>query len=325
MRNYISVLAASMLMVLAATMPSCKEDPYYNSPSDNQYNTGSVAEMVWWDDESELIIPEGIEVITVQEAIEICRKLASGQSTQEYYYIKGMVHSIVSRYSSATDGWATFYMVDNKAEVKPTFEAFKCYDIEGAKFTSMEQINNMRGSWVVVYAQLTSYNGIPETVQEGSLFTRTYHKVETVGDGTLENPYTIADLIALDRVLPNEVYIRGIIRGCAVQDPTTEEVTLQFEPGEDGGFDKGSNIIIADSPTETLMENMVAIQLVRRTSIEALLNLGDAEQVAANLGKEVIVCGKLGLYLGMRGLLKPSYAEIVTDADPIDPIDIDEE
>ena len=320
MRNYISVFAAAMLLVLAATMPSCKEHPYYNSPSDNQYNTGSVSDMVWWDDESELIIPEGIEVITVQEAIEICRTLASGQTTTDTYYIKGMVHSIVSKYSSATDGWATFYMVDEKQETNPTFEAFKCYDIDGAKFTSMEQINNLRGSWVVVQAPLTSYNGTPETAQEGSLLTRTYHKVETEGDGTLENPYTIADLIALDRNTAEEVYVRGIIRGCATDNPATQE-GLQFQPGEDGGFDKITNIVLADDIEETLIENMVAVELPNRTSIQKLLHLGDEEHVAANLGKEVIVHGKIGMFLGIRSVMKPSEAIFPGDDETVDPMD----
>lgn len=325
MKSTFSFVAAWMVAALVLIIPSCKEDPYYNAPGDNAYNGGAVVIENSWDDEDDLVIPAGVKVINVDSAKKICSALSSGQITSEVYYVKGLVTSYVDKYSHPQrSGAGTFYMVDSPVGETATFEAYSVTNLGGNPFVDISEVQDYVGSWIIVEAKLTKYNTILETQNGGKIIARTYHKVNTEGDGSLENPYTIGDIIALNRADDNDVYVRGIVRGVAGEND------LEFAPGEDGGFSMVNNILLSDYPMEDsegeMIENLVYLSLPRGSE-RTLLNLGTAEQVESVLGHEVIVRGKMNkvtvnilppdaqtpitVSVMMSAILYPSDAQIV--------------
>lgn len=92
--------------------------------------------------------------------------LAADTPTSEYYYIKGFVKKIAS-IDTGTYGNANFYITDTKEGNTEDFYCFQVMYLNGAKFTSSDQLKV--GDEVVVYAQLINYKGnTPETVGKGS-------------------------------------------------------------------------------------------------------------------------------------------------------------
>lgn len=120
--------------------------------------------------------PAGVEVpesaITVYKAREISESLGSGNTTQEKYYIKGWVSRIDSKHADGVNqyGNGTFYITptnDGTTE-SVTFEAFQVYGKDGKKLTSPDQVEV--GDFVVIYGQITNYNGTAETTGKGTAY-----------------------------------------------------------------------------------------------------------------------------------------------------------
>ena len=307
MKSTLQSLAALMLVAMAGMLPSCKENPYYNSPSDNSFNGEPVVLTAWWDDVNGLVIPAGVEVISVDSAKKVCAALGDGKQSSQEYYVMGLVHSIVDRYSSVES--ATFYMVDKPSEVNAQFEGFRLKNIGGGNFASMEEVTGLRGSWVVIKAKLTLFGTTPETVQSGQIIARTYHKVKTKGDGSLEKPYNVADILKLGRGTEEEVYVKAYIRGVIGKNG------FELEP-TDGRFSKNTNLILADNLDEIIGENMIAVELLDGSGIREGMKLGVAANTDKYWGQEVILKGKIGTYKyninnieqSITAVKDPSYA-----------------
>lgn len=112
-------------------------------------------------------IPE--EAITVAEARAIGKELGNGGTSSEKYYIKGFIKGFGTKHEDGMKnfGNAVFYMVDRKGATTD-FEAYQVYGIGGNKFTDMDQLQV--GDYVVVYSQITNYNGTIETVGKGAAY-----------------------------------------------------------------------------------------------------------------------------------------------------------
>ena len=115
-------------------------------------------------------VPAGC--LTVYEARNICSQLASGAKTSDKKYVKGWISKLDNKNADGIKNYgnATFYMTatnDGSTDAFD-FEAFQVYGIGGKKFTSVDQV--AVGDFVVVYGQLTNYNGTYETVGKGASY-----------------------------------------------------------------------------------------------------------------------------------------------------------
>jgi hypothetical protein len=111
------------------------------------------------------------EAITVAQAREICAALESGETTGTKYYVMGYIKAMHSKHVDGitTYGNAQFYMEDVKgANSQEIFLAFQVYGPNGKKITDPAAV--AVGDFVVIYGELTNYNGTYETVGKGSAY-----------------------------------------------------------------------------------------------------------------------------------------------------------
>ncbi len=113
------------------------------------------------------------------------------------------------------------------------------------------------------------------------------------GDGTKENPYTVADLQAMDvNNLTDEVaWMQAYIVGSA------NNKLEAFVNGTEGAV--ASNLMIADNQKETEYTKCVPVQLASKSDARAALNLIDNP---TNFGKLLLVNGSISKYFGVVGV-----------------------
>jgi hypothetical protein len=121
-------------------------------------------------DPTGVVIPEGC--LTVYEARQICSELKSGAKTTDKYYVKGWIHKLDGKNEDGIKNYgnATFYISatnDGKTTMFD-FEAFQVYGPDKKKFTDVNQV--AVGDFVILYGQLTNYNGTYETVGKGASY-----------------------------------------------------------------------------------------------------------------------------------------------------------
>ena len=158
-RNIFRIACIGIVMALCAT--ACTDSEQF--PSSPDYDNSVLPPDKA--DTTGMNIPA--EAITVSEARAIGKALGKGGTSTEKYYIKGFVKSFGSKHEDGMNnfGNAVFYMVDRKGATTD-FEAYQVYGIGGNMFTSMDQIQV--GDYVVIYSQITNYNGTIETPGKGA-------------------------------------------------------------------------------------------------------------------------------------------------------------
>lgn len=116
------------------------------------------------------------------------------------------------------------------------------------------------------------------------------------GEGTLEKPYTIADVHGLyDAAKASEaVWVKAYIIGSVDREFT--EAKLVKEGGENA---TPSNIVVADAADEAAIAKMIPVALPSGSAVRAALNLKDN---AENLGKQVWVYGTIEKYFNVAGV-----------------------
>ena len=162
-----------MAALVAMLMVSCKENPYTPSPGNNELVPDSMPELKYPDPTPD---PEGVDVpegtLNVYEARKVARKLSSGSSTTDKYYIKGWIFRLDNANADGITSYgnATFYMAatnDGQTDKYP-FEAYQVYGKGGKKLTNVNQV--AVGDFVVIYGQIMNYSGTAETVGKGSAY-----------------------------------------------------------------------------------------------------------------------------------------------------------
>ena len=138
-------------------------------------------------------IPAG--AIDVLQARAICAGLASGATSGTKYYVMGYVKKLHEKYheSGVSDyGNATFYMENVKgAGSMDDFLAFQVYGPNGQKITDPNVV--AEGDFVVVYGELTNYNGTYETTGKGSAYI--WNSTNSlIGNTTPSNEVTVTGL-----------------------------------------------------------------------------------------------------------------------------------
>lgn len=117
------------------------------------------------------------------QASAVCAGLENGATTTDKVYVKGYVKKFASKHSDgiASYGNALFYITDDlEGQVTPDFYCYQVYYLKGQKFTSEDQIK--LGDEVVVYGQLTNYNGTYETVGKGAAYCYSINGQTEAGD-----------------------------------------------------------------------------------------------------------------------------------------------
>ncbi len=149
-------------------------------------------------------------------ALQVASALSADQSTEKVY-VSGIISSI--KEVSTSFGNATFSISDN-GSATGQFSIFRCYYINGDKFTAEDQIKV--GDKVVLYGALVNYKGnTPQMTQGGQVVSIESSGVtpdptpdDPDGPGSQANPYTVAkaqEIIAAGSYTSEKVYIKGKI------------------------------------------------------------------------------------------------------------------
>ena len=272
----------AMLMLLGAiSFIACEPidpiDP--NGPGKQPQDTTTV-------DSTSTVAPDTIgwnipaECLTVAQAREICAKLESGATTGTKYYVKGWVKKLASKHEEGVTKYnnAVFYIEDVKdANSHDDFEAYQVYGPNGSKITSLDQV--VVGDYVVLYGELTNYMGTYETVGKGAAYiwkstnpnlsgtnSGNPPSGEVTGAGTLENPYTAADILSLNNTKTGEywvkAYIVGQVNGVSMSSNSEFNAPFSGSTNEDGSVNAyNTNILIAMSADVADVTQCVPVQL----------------------------------------------------------------
>jgi hypothetical protein len=118
------------------------------------------------------------------------------------------------------------------------------------------------------------------------------------GSGTMADPYTVASAIENQNATPYVVgWVKGYIVGSVVAGTTT--ITAPTDIHWTGPFTSATNIVIADTKTETDYTKCVIVNLPAGSALRTQVNLLDNP---GNHLKWVNVTGTLRTYFGIAGL-----------------------
>lgn len=299
-------------LVSAALLIGCEEKSNIPGPGSNNHDyIGPGLDSVHVDDDSQLDVPEG--TISAKDAIAIGKQLQAGTYegetlkdknnnpyTSESFYVKGVVQS-VKEYKQYNGKWeATFYI----AESPYAFDKFYCYQV----YTNRENENEgvAAGNVVVIQCKIMCYGNTIETYNSATLYSTTWTApiIETQGDGSYQNPYSVADVIMLGGKQKNYGYVRGYIVG-AVADESREMTPDNIQLAD--VTSKASNVVLADTPSETDAKNLIPVQLPKGDVRDAL-KIGS--KCPEHYGKQVLIYGRLDTWVSAPAVTEVSYAEI---------------
>jgi hypothetical protein len=199
-------------------------------------------------------------------------------------YVKGIICSAPD--ISTSYGNATYYIsADGTEENK--LEIFRGYYLDGAKFTSEDQIK--KGDEVVVYGKLVNYNGTKEMTTGSSIISLVSAPEEedkvTIAN-TPETAYTTAQAIALIEAgedLTTSVYVKGTVTAISSISTSYGNATYTIS---------------------TNNSNDDAIVVYRGLYLE---NAKFTSEDQLKVGNEVIVRGKLVDYNGTKEISSGNY------------------
>ena len=111
-------------------------------------------------------VPHGLtedDPLTCKEAQDLCKEIGEGNTTSQWYYVKGIVTQVVEEFGLQY-GNGTFWIGD-EADDEKVFEVYRALYIGNKKYDNTNLQNVHRGDIVMVYSPLTNYKGTAETVQ----------------------------------------------------------------------------------------------------------------------------------------------------------------
>lgn len=316
-------LFAAFMLIMAVAFAAC-EDPeiIIDGPNQKPNDTTTVVEgeapdTIGWN------IPA--ECLTVAQAREICAKLESGATTGTKYYVKGWVKKLANKHADGISQYnnALFYMEDVKdANSQEDFYAYQVYGLDGAKITHPEAV--AVGDYVVVFGELTNYNGTYETVGKGAAYiwkstnpnlngssSSNPPSGEVTGAGTLENPYTAADVLSLNNTKSGnywvKAYIVGQVNGKSMSSNSEFNAPFSGSSNDDGSVNAyNTNLLIAMSADVADASQCVPVQLPTG-ALRSGLNLAQNPDMD---GKEILLYGSLEAYFSAAGIRSTSYAKV---------------
>ncbi|MEE0923800.1 MAG: hypothetical protein UIB40_05680 [Paludibacteraceae bacterium] len=235
------------VVLAACTLFSCSEPEYIKGPGNNDNNLDTIPVVV---DPDPTPDPEGFVVpecaLTVNEAVNIAKKLKPGEVSTQKYFIKGWVTSFNRNESFNTDfpkyGNDFVYLSSRQdGEGTKTFYAYRLLGKFGAKLPDLECVKI--GDFVVISCYMTNYNGIYES--SGACFVYQsnnahFNEIFPAFPGCPapkegELSVTDAEKIALTlekKAMTTETYkVRGVVTSVDVVDPSYGNATFNISDG----------------------------------------------------------------------------------------------
>ncbi len=271
-------------------------------------------------------VTEGTGEGTLESPYDAVRALAiieAGSMSNENVYIKGII-SKIDEIDTSNYGNATYY-ISNDGTATKQLEVFRGYYLNGAKFTSADAIKV--GDEVVILGKLIKYNTTPEVAQGSSIISINGQGGETPtpptppagdGDGTQENPYTTANVIALNPTSTTEspaggsgVWVKGYIVGYMPSSPKTTLDNTVFA----ATADLKTNIVLGPTADCKDYTQCIGIQLPSG-AVRTALNLQDNP---GNLGAAVTLYGDVMKYCSGPGLKNTTKYELGEGGDTPNP------
>ena len=247
--------------------------------------------------------------ITVTKALEYINALADNASTAQDAYVAGKITKIKTTDVNVQQYHNIDYIISDGTN---ELTVFRGKNLDNTDFNSASDI--AVGDEVVVFGKLTKYvkdgNTTPEVAQGNYIVKITKGSggggggdtptPSGTGDGSEDNPFSVSAAIA--KVEQAGVFVKGYIVGWV------EGQVYASGAHFDSNSSSATNILIAESATETNPEKCMPIQLPAG-DIRNGLNLKDNP---GNYKKEVILYGDIIKYFGVPGLKNTSYAKIGT-------------
>ena len=227
-------------------------------------------------------------------------------------YVKGKISRIADKGTfteGGTYGNASFYISEDGTQ-NGEFYCFRVLYLGNKKYEA-GQTDIKVGDEVIIYGQLMNYRGnTPETVAGKAYLYSLNGKTEDGGGGgggggdtgdagSYSNPYTVSSAVAAGS--GTSVYVKAYIVGYVSGQVLAEGAHFTAD-----GCDVKTNLLIADSPSETNVNNCMPVQLPSG-AVRTGLNLQDNP---GNLGKQVLLNGNIEKYFGATGIKTVKYAEI---------------
>ena len=256
-------------------------------------------------------VPSGGEGTTPETAITVAQAIAVAQAAGETataadYYVKGVV-SKITEIDTGNFGNATFEIID-AGNTSNVLTIYRVYYLNKAKWTANDSLSV--GDEVVVCGKLINFKGnTPEITTGGYVYQHgsqvsdggntggdntggntggdSGNTGDTNGNGTKDNPYTVADLMQLynENTASAAVWVKGTILGSCTG--------MGFDSFSDvtGTSASNTNIVIGDNT------NKIPVQL----PAGAVRNALNLQANPANLGKEVALYGTIEKYFSVAG------------------------
>lgn len=280
------------------------------------------------DDNKSNIVTETYTIVTLLDGAEgegteaspyntIAAINEANMGTTATIFVQGTIVSISEL--STQYGNATYYISPDGTEENQLY-IYRGYGLNGEKFTAEDEVKV--GDKVVIKGALMLYNNSPQIGSGSSIVKlndQEAEKFEPTGDGTEENPFTVADVIGINpknasanEDYPDKYWIKGYIAGAC-----NGQVFADGIIGTTEGITSATNIILAPAENTTEIAECVPVQLPSG-SVRTALNLVDNP---SNLGKEVLIYGNIYMYFNVAGV--KNVTEYKLDSSSVDAIEIE--
>ena len=215
----------------------------------------------------------------------------AGQDLDRYVYVEGVISSV--KECSAQYGNASFYITEDGTTAKKSFYIYRVKALGNQQVSADDYVKV--GDKVVVYAQLTNYNGTYETAQntgyiyslngqkdDGGQTPDTPDTGKATGDGTKENPFnSVAANVEASKLeagveSEKEYYIKGIVSSVKNAYAADQYGNASFYISDDG-------------KTDNQFYCFRTLYLGNEKYTEGKTNIA--------VGDEVVVCGKIMNYM----------------------------
>ena len=251
------------------------------------------------------------DIITVAQAIAN-QDLADAKTVQGYVVGWYSSHINDKKVVFSAEGTAdTTVIVSNIviADEATCTDAAKCLCVQlpqgrARTICNLKDNPDNLGKEIKVKGLLQKYNtmaGLKEITFAEVNGKSTEVNVETAGDGSEDNPYTVADVIALGNAKTGNYYVKGFIVGDIKANAQKLEGNIEL-----ANFTSNTNIIIAATADETDVANMLPVQLPAGEVRDGLNLLGNP----TNAGQEVVLYGSLEAYFGTTGVKNVTKAKM---------------
>lgn len=242
-------------------------------------------------------------------AVTVAEFIAAPESKDVYYELTGTIGG------SIDDTYGNFDLTDETGTVY-VYGLTAKYIAGGTNDKSYASLGLKAGDNITIRGYRGSYNDKVEVmgaffVKKNSSGSGSETPGDVTGQGTKENPYTVADVIALNNTAKGPFYVKGYIvgqvggqyldSGSEFAAPWT---TFTSSTGQVTTYN--TNLLIAVSADETNVNNVVPVQLPSG-ALRNALNLPENPDMHK---KEVLIYGNLEKYFGAPGIKSPTYAVV---------------